>query len=65
MEGKDRTGYASSLIEALCGAGYDDLLSDYIKTYEYYYDMTETAKPDQRRARSKPPSIRSWRSCSR
>ena len=50
MEGKGRTGYASSLLEALCGADYDDLLSDYIKTYEYYYDMTEEAKPDQRRA---------------
>ena len=49
-EGKDRTGYAAAVIEALCGAGYDELLADYMKTYENYYGMTEETAPEQCRA---------------
>ena len=49
-EGKDRTGYCAALIEALCGASYDELLADYMKTYENYYGMTEESSPEQRRA---------------
>ncbi len=49
-EGKDRTGYCAALIEALCGADYEELLADYMKTYENYYGMTEESSPEQRRA---------------
>ena len=49
-EGKDRTGYASVLIEALCGATYDELLADYMKTYENYYGMTMEEDYEQCRA---------------
>ena len=49
-EGKDRTGYAATLLEALCGASYDELLADYMKTYECYYGMTQETAPDQCRA---------------
>lgn len=46
-EGKDRTGYAAALIEALCGADYAQLRADYMKTYENYYGMTEESAPEQ------------------
>ena len=49
-EGKDRTGYAASLLEALCGASYDEMLADYMKTYECYYGMTKETTPDQCKA---------------
>lgn len=40
-EGKDRTGFVCMLLESLCGAGYDDIESDYMKTYENYYGITK------------------------
>ena len=45
LEGKDRTGFVCLLLEALAGASYDEMLSDYMKTYENYYGVTkESAK---------------------
>ena len=49
-EGKDRTGYAAALIEALCGADYDEILADYMKTYENFYGMTMETRPEQCKA---------------
>ena len=49
-EGKDRTGYCAALIEALCGATYDEMLADYMLTYENYYGMTKESAPEQCRA---------------
>ena len=46
-EGKDRTGYTATLIEALCGSSYDEMLDDYLKTYEYYYGMSRETTPEQ------------------
>ena len=46
-EGKDRTGYSAALIEALCGATYDEMLADYMLTYENYYGMTNESAPEQ------------------
>ena len=40
LEGKDRTGYVCALLEGLCGASYDEMVADYLKTYENYYKIT-------------------------
>ncbi len=37
VEGKDRTGYVCALLEGLCGATYEEMVYDYLKTYENYY----------------------------
>ncbi len=41
-EGKDRTGFVCMLIEALAGASYDEIETDYMITYENYYGITES-----------------------
>ena len=49
VEGKDRTGFACMLIEALAGASEEELIGDYMITYANYYNITEaneTAKYD-------------------
>ena len=45
-EGKDRTGYAASLLEALAGSTYEEIRTDYLKTYEYFYNITEENSPE-------------------
>ena len=40
MEGKDRTGYVCALLEGLCGATYEEIVADYLVTYENYYRIT-------------------------
>lgn len=46
-EGKDRAGFVSALLECLTGATYDEVLADYMKTYENYYGVEKgTAKYD-------------------
>ncbi len=40
VEGKDRTGFVCILLEALCGASYDELQADYMETYDNYYGIT-------------------------
>ncbi len=40
MEGKDRTGYACALLEGLCGATYEEIVDDYLTTYNNYYQKT-------------------------
>lgn len=47
MEGKDRTGFVCMLLESLAGAGYDEMLADYMKTYENYYGITKDGTPDR------------------
>ena len=39
LEGKDRTGYVLMVIEALCGATYQELIDDYFITYQNYYNI--------------------------
>ena len=39
LEGKDRTGYVCMIIEAMCGANYDELVEDYFITYKNYYGI--------------------------
>lgn len=38
-EGKDRAGLVSALLEALAGATMDEIVSDYMSTYENYYGV--------------------------
>ncbi len=47
IEGKDRTGFVCILLEALCGATYDEMLSDYMATYANYYGITKESEPDK------------------
>ncbi|MBQ7064115.1 MAG: tyrosine-protein phosphatase [Firmicutes bacterium] len=47
MEGKDRTGFVCLLLEALAGAGYDDMMKDYMTTYENYFGVTQAGTPDK------------------
>ena len=39
LEGKDRTGYVCMVLEALCGASYDELVNEYFITYKNYYGI--------------------------
>lgn len=38
-EGKDRTGFVCMLLEALCGATYQEIVDDYMITYDNYYGI--------------------------
>lgn len=40
VEGKDRTGYVCALLEGLCGATYEEIVADYLITYDNYYRKT-------------------------
>jgi hypothetical protein len=42
-EGKDRTGFVGVVLEGLCGASYDEMLYDYMVTYDNYYGLTEAS----------------------
>ena len=44
-EGKDRTGFVCMLIEALAGASYEEIVDDYMVTYDNYYKITEDSDP--------------------
>ena len=45
MEGKDRTGYVCALLEGLCGATYEEIMADYLITYDNYYLITPINDP--------------------
>ena len=38
-EGKDRAGMVAALLEALCGASMDEIIADYMESYENYYGV--------------------------
>ena len=40
-EGKDRTGFVCMLVEALAGASYQEIIDDYMLTYDNYYKINE------------------------
>lgn len=42
VEGKDRTGFLLAIIEGLAGASYEDIVKDYMMTYENYYGISES-----------------------
>ena len=41
LEGKDRTGFVCFVIEALMGATYEEMLNDYMTTYQNYFGITQ------------------------
>lgn len=47
VEGKDRTGFVCLLLEALCGATYDEMQADYMTTFDNYYGITKQSDPSK------------------
>ena len=47
LEGKDRTGFVCALLEALAGASYEEILEDYMATYDNYYGITQDSHPEK------------------
>ena len=45
-EGKDRTGYVCALLEGLCGATYEEMVADYLITYNNYYGVNPQKDSD-------------------
>lgn len=45
VEGKDRTGFVCMILEGLCGASYDEIIDDYMLTYDNYYGITKETEP--------------------
>ena len=41
VEGKDRTGFVIMIFEALANATYDEIVNDYMITYDNYYDINQ------------------------
>lgn len=46
-EGKDRTGFVSMLLEALGGATYEEMRSDYMITYDNYFSVSYEETPER------------------
>ena len=46
-EGKDRTGFVCALLEALCESDYDEIVNDYMITYDNYYGINEKSDPER------------------
>lgn len=46
-EGKDRTGFVCMLVEALCGASYQEIADDYMLTYDNYYGINKEKESDK------------------
>ena len=46
MEGKDRTGYVCALLEGLCGASYEEIVDDYLITYNNYFHLNPGNSPE-------------------
>ena len=42
-EGKDRTGFVCILIEMLAGSTYEEIVDDYMRTYDNYYWISENS----------------------
>ncbi len=51
-EGKDRAGFVSALLEALMGASLDEIVADYMTSYENYYHVEEGSEQYDRIAES-------------
>ncbi len=46
MEGKDRTGYVCALQEGLCGATYEEIVDDYLITYNNFFHLNPGNSPE-------------------
>lgn len=49
VEGKDRTGFVCVVMEALAGATYEEMIDDYMITYDNYYGINKTTEPTKYR----------------
>lgn len=49
-EGKDRTGFAAMLLEALMGATLDEIIDDYMLTFYNYYGIDKDIEPERYQA---------------
>lgn len=49
VEGKDRTGFVCAVMEALAGATYQEIVADYMVTYDNYYGINQTTEPTKYR----------------
>jgi len=47
VEGKDRTGFVCMVIEALASASYNEIINDYMITYDNYYDINLNSEPSK------------------
>ena len=46
-EGKDRTGFAAILLEALMGAELQEIIDDYMLSFYNYYGITKETEPER------------------
>ena len=46
LEGKERTGFVCALLECLCGADYDEVETDFMRSFENYYGITESSQKE-------------------
>lgn len=46
-EGKDRAGFTSTLLEAVMGASYNEIVEDYMLSYKNYYGITKENDPQR------------------
>ena len=44
-EGKDRSGFVCMIIDCLVAANYDEICDDYMKSYEYNFNITKDDTP--------------------
>lgn len=51
-EGKDRAGFTAAVIEALMGASLDEIIADYMLTYENYYGVEKGSEQYEAIAKS-------------
>lgn len=49
-EGINRTGFVSILLESLAGYSYDEMLYDYMKSYDNYFSISEKNTPERYKA---------------
>ena len=50
VEGKDRTGFVCALMLALSDASAQEIIDDYMITYDNYYGITKEKKPEKNNA---------------
>ena len=45
IEGKDRTGFVCLLLEGMAGASYDEVVADYMITFDNYLGINQESNP--------------------
>jgi len=45
--GQDRTGFVCCILEAFCGASYDEIIDDYMLSYDNLYGITKETDPER------------------